>query len=113
MKRIVKAGIASALVIVIVIVLYSFLAIYAPGGGLYVHAEKVTNTPEHYVEVDKAELERYPYVAQAVLNPAKEIRVPFDDESTSEFLKVLWNANRTDYIKFGGDYYRIRAIYAD
>ncbi len=113
MKRIIKAGIASALVIVIAIVLYFFLAIYAPRGGLYIHAEKVTNTPEHYVEVDKAELEKYPYVEKAVMSPTKEIRVPFDDESTSEFLKVLWNDNRTEYIKFEGYYYRIRAIYTD
>ncbi len=113
MKRIVKAGIASALVIGIVIVLYFFLAIYSHGGGLYLHAEKVRNTPENYVEVTMTELEKYPYVKQAVMNPTKEIRVPFNDKSTMEFLKILWDANRTEYIKFGQDYYRIKAICAD
>ncbi|MDD2665994.1 MAG: hypothetical protein PHD13_00570 [Methanocellales archaeon] len=112
MKRIIKAGIASALLLIVMVV-YFFLAIYTPGGGLYIRAEKVTNIPEYYVEVDKAELERYPYIAQAVLNPGKEIRVPFDDESTFEFLKVFPNAHRTRYIKFEGDYYRLSAISAD
>jgi len=113
MKRLAKVVVTSALVIGIVIVLYFFLAIYSPGGGLYLHAEKVRNTPENYIEVTMTELEKYPYVKQAVMNPTKEIRVPFNDKSTMEFLKILWDANRTEYIKFGQDYYRIKAICAD
>jgi len=113
MKRLAKVVVTSALVMGIVIVLYFFLAIYSHGGGLYLHAEKVRNTPENYVEVTMTELEKYPYVKQAVMNPTKEIRVPFNDKSTMEFLKILWDANRTEYIKFGQDYYRIKAICAD
>jgi len=30
-----------------------------------------------------------------------------------EFLKILWDANRTECIKFGEDSYKIKAIYAD
>ena len=82
-------------------------------GGLYLHAEKMRNTPEKYVEVTMTKLEKYPYVKQAVMNPTKEIRVPFNDKSTMEFLKILWDANRTEYIQFGQDYYRIKAICAD
>jgi hypothetical protein len=113
MKRLAKVVVTSALVMGIVIVLYFFLAIYSHGGGLYLHAEKERNTPENYVEVTMTELEKYPYVKQAVMNPTKEIRVPFNDKSTMEFLKILWDANRTEYIKFGQDYYRIKAICAD
>ncbi len=40
MKRLEKVVVTSALVIGIVIVLYFFLAIYSPGGGLYLLAEK-------------------------------------------------------------------------
>ncbi len=76
--------------------------------------KKVRNTPENYIEVTMTELEKYPYVKQAVMNPTKEIRVPFNnDKSTMEFLKILWDANRTEYIQFGQDYYRIKAICAD
>ncbi len=87
MKRLAKVIVTSALVIGIVIVLYFFFAIYSHGSGLYVLAEKVRNTPENYVEVTMTELEKYPYVKQAVMNPTKEIRVPFNDKKHNGIFK--------------------------
>ncbi len=55
--------------LVVALSLIFFLMIYSPGAGMYVHAEKIPETPEKYVEISLLELENYPYVKEAVMNP--------------------------------------------
>ncbi|MGA9187792.1 MAG: hypothetical protein WB014_04320, partial [Methanosarcina sp.] len=65
-----------------------FLMIYHPGAGTYVRADKLQDPPEKYVEFSLADLEKYPYVKEAVMNPGKDIKIPFDyNEGMSEFVK--------------------------
>ena len=55
--------------VILTIRLAFFLMIYQLGGGTYVRADKLQDSPEKYVEFGTAVLEKYPYVKEAVMNP--------------------------------------------
>ncbi len=99
--------------VILAICLIFFLIIYQPGAGMYVRADKLQDPPEKYVEFSTADLEKYPYVKEAVTTPGKDIKLPFDhNENMSEFGKIMYD-NRTEYIKVNNDYYWIRSYSAD
>ena len=90
-----------------------FLMIYQPGAGTYVRADKLQDPPENYTEFSLTDLEKYPYVKEAVMNPGKEVKVPFDQTGNlSEFEKIT-SKNETIYIKVNNEYYWIRPSSAD
>jgi len=102
---------AASLVIICIGVF--FYVIYCPECGTYISAEKLDHKPETYVEITQNDLIRYPYVQKAINDPGREIKVPFNGGSTHEFMKILWENNRTQNIEIGSEYYRIRMISAD
>lgn len=104
----------SALVLTILILSLVFvLMIYQPGAGMYVRADQLPEKPEKYMEYTLEELEKYPYVKEAIQNPGKEIRIPFNGEySDTDFCRILWD-NRTGNIKVGAEYYAISCYSAD
>jgi len=108
-----KVGVIVGIIVAIALVAYFLLAIYCPSAGMYVRAEKLTNAPANYVEINITELDKYPFVKEAVMNPGKEIKVPSSDSSMSDFAEMLWDANRTQNIKIGQDYYQILIFCAD
>ncbi|MDI6640361.1 MAG: hypothetical protein QMD78_06030, partial [Methanocellales archaeon] len=89
----------------------------SPSAGMYVRVEKLTSAPDNYVEVNMTELDKYPFVKEAVMNLGKEIKVPSSDSSTSDFAEMLWNNNRTQSILIPfhtrQEYYQILIFYAD
>lgn len=112
MKSMTKALVAISFVILAICLIF-FLIIYQPGAGMYVRADKLQDPLEKYVEFGLADLEKYPYVKEAVMNPGKDIKRPFDhDENMSEFGNIMYD-NRTDYIKVNNEYYRIRSYSSD
>ncbi len=112
MKSRTKALIAISFA-VLAIFLAFFLMIYHPGAGTYVRADKLQDPPEKYVEFSLADLEKYPYVKEAVMNPGKDIKIPFDhNEGVSEFGKIR-SSNETDNIKVDNEYYKIHYYSAD
>ena len=102
-------------IILIVIALTSLtflLMIYQPGAGRYITAKEINNPPQDYVKISLFELDKYPYVKEAVLNPDEDIRIPYDEETTSQFAKLLWENNRTHTIEVNGAYYSIDILSA-
>jgi len=98
---------------ILALFLVFFLMIYQPGAGMYVRADKLQNPPEKYVEFSLADIEKYPYVQEAVENSGKEIKLPFDnDEKMTEFSHIMHD-NETEYIKLNNEYYRIRYYSSD
>lgn len=98
---------------VLAIFLVFFLMIYHPGAGTYVRADKLQDPPEKYVEFSLEDLEKYPYVEEAVKNPGKDIKIPFDhNEGMSEFGKIR-SSNETDNIKVNNEYYDMHYYSAD
>ncbi|KKG05780.1 hypothetical protein [Methanosarcina mazei] len=98
---------------VLALLLVFFLVIYQPGAGMYIRADKLQHPPEEYMEFSLADLDRYPYVKEAVMNPGKNIKVPSDyHESVSEFGEITSN-NGTNYIKVNNEYYDIHYESAD
>ncbi|PAV11892.1 hypothetical protein ASJ81_08765 [Methanosarcina spelaei] len=99
---------------VLALFLVFFLVIYQPGAGMYVRADKLENPPEKYVEFSLADIEKYPYVQEAVKNPGTEIKLPFDndDGNMTEFANIMYD-NETEYIKLNSEYYWIRHYSAD
>lgn len=84
---------------------------HPPGSGEYVIANKLQDMPEKYVELSLTDLEKYPYVKQAIMNPGSDIKIPSDRyEEMSEFLKKL---NETNYVKVNNEYYEIWFVSAD
>jgi len=62
--------------------------IYQPGGGLYIRADIIPNPPEKYVKISLLDIEKFPYVKEAVNNPGEDIKFPFDHtESITNFVK--------------------------
>ena len=109
MKTIIIYGISSTTV---AIILLFFLMIYQPGGGMYIRADIIPNPPEKYVEINLLDLEKFPYVKEAVNNPGEDIKFPFDHtESITNFEKILVD-NDTENIKVGDEYYKIDRYYA-
>lgn len=98
---------------VIVICLIFFLMIYQPGAGTYVRADKLQDTPEKYVEFSLADIEKYPYVKEAINNPGNDIKLSFDhDGNMTEFANIMYD-NGTEYIKLNNEYYHISYYSAD
>lgn len=56
---------------VLSLILVFFLAIYQPGAGMYIRAGELQHPPEEYIEFSLADLEKYPHVKEAVINPGK------------------------------------------
>lgn len=86
------------------------MAIYQPGAGLYIKAEKLSVEPNIYTE--PVSLENYPYVKEAVSSPGKEVKVPLKDESMKEFKQII-QSNNTQNIKVNDEYFKINIYYAD
>ncbi|KKG18121.1 hypothetical protein EO98_14395 [Methanosarcina sp. 2.H.T.1A.6] len=98
---------------VLALLLVFFLVIYQPGAGMYIRADKLQDTPEKYVEFNLADLEKYSYVKEAINNPGKNIKLPFDhNENMTEFANIMWD-NKTEYIKLNNEYYHISYYSAD
>jgi len=99
---------------ILALFLVFFLVIYQPGAGMYVHADKLQDPPEKYVEFSLADIEKYPYVQEAVKNPGKEIKLPFDndDGNMTEFANIMYD-NGTNYIKINNEYYDMHYESAD
>lgn len=98
---------------VLVICPIFFLMIYQPGAGTYVRADKLQDTPEKYVEFSLADIEKYPYVKEAISNPGKDIKLPFDHNGNmTEFANIMRD-NKTEYIKLNNEYYHISYYSAD
>ena len=121
MKRITKIGIILLIVTVgftaILSILYDgdfemFIEDIKGDIGPSVYANKMAEKPSNYLEINESELEKYPYVKKAVMNPDTDRRIPISDNTTTEFTKMLFEHNRTDYIKFNQEYYHISVLYA-
>ncbi|MCQ1534179.1 hypothetical protein FTO70_00390 [Methanosarcina sp. KYL-1] len=112
MRNRTKFLIAISFVILAMATLF-FTLIYQPGAGTYVRADKLQDPPEKYVEFSLADLEKYPYIEEAIKNPGKDIKLPFDhDGNMTEFANIMWG-NRTEYIKLNNEYYHISYYSAD
>lgn len=95
------------------LLLVFFLMIYQPGAGMYISADKLQHPPEKYVEFSLADIEKYPYVEEAVTNPGKDIKLPFNHNGNmTEFANIIYD-NRTEYIKLNNEYYHISYYSAD
>jgi len=96
------------------ICIYFVFGIFSPpGAGMYVQADKLQDQPDKFVEFSFADLEKYPYVKQAVVNPGNSIEIPSDNhEGTLKFQKIIQD-NGTDYIKVNNEYYEIALLSAD
>lgn len=93
--------------------LYFFLAVYQPGAGMYVRATELPEQPDKYVEITLLELEKYPYIREAVSNPGKEVKLPFDhDESVTQFMQIM-SSSGTQNLKVGDKFYEISIYSAD
>ena len=86
--------------------------------GPEVYTSKLEEKPLNYIEINESELEKYPYVKEAVMNPGKGVRTPDPAiyNTTSEFSEILSqhehnNVTGTDIIKFNQEYYRISMGY--
>ena len=92
---------------ILVICLVFFLTLFhPPGSGEYVIAYKLQDVPEKYVELSSADLEKYPYVKQTIMNSESEVKVPSDRyKEASEFMKKL---EETNCMKVSNEYYDIR-----
>lgn len=90
--------------------LYFILAVYQPGAGLYIKAEKLSAEPNTYAEL--ASLDNYPYVKEAVSSYGNEVKVPLDDEGIKEFKQII-QSNNTQNIKVYDEYFKINIYYAD
>ncbi|MDW7731507.1 MAG: hypothetical protein SCH66_03640 [Methanolobus sp.] len=102
--------IAGFFVILIIIgFTYFFLAIYSPNAGLYVVAYETNESPANYLELSMEELNNYPDVKNAVMQPNEEIKATGNAVNFSEILYE----NNTSHIKINGTYYRVRVTYAD
>ncbi|MDD3247666.1 MAG: hypothetical protein PHF18_12560 [Methanosarcina sp.] len=72
---------------------------------MYVRADKLSNPPENYTEFNLVDLEKYPYVKEAAMNPGNYIKVPSGHhQNISEFGKITSNY-KTNYIKVNNEYY--------
>ncbi|HIH73888.1 MAG TPA: hypothetical protein HA306_00890 [Methanosarcina sp.] len=106
MKTKIKILVAISFVILAICLIF-FLMIYQPGAGMYVRADELQDPPEKYVEFSLADLEKYPYVKEAVMNPGKEIKLPFgNDKNMDEFSEIMYT-NGTEYLKLDTEYFHI------
>ncbi len=113
MKSMTKALVAISFAVLAIFLVF-FLMIYQPGAGTYVRADKLQDPPEKYVEFSLENIEKYPYVQEAVKNPGTEIKLPFDndDGNMTEFANIMYD-NGTNYIKINNEYYDMHYEFAD
>jgi len=113
MKSMTKALVAISFAVLGIFLVF-FLMIYQPGAGTYVRADKLQDPPEKYVEFSLENIEKYPYVQEAVKNPGTEIKLPFDndDGNMTEFANIMYD-NGTNYIKINNEYYDMHYESAD
>ncbi len=83
---------------------------YLQGTGMYVIAYKLQDSPEKYVEFSLTDLEKYPSVKQAIINPGSDVKIPYGHHEASEFSKKL---EETNCVKVNNEYYEIRFIAVD
>lgn len=108
-----KNKILAIILIVIALTSLTFLLmIYQPGAGIYVTAKEINNSPQNYVKISLFDLDTYPYIKEAVLNPEEGIRIPYDEETTLHFARLL-SENQTNTIEVNGTYYMIDILSAD
>lgn len=111
MKTGTKLLIGFSLAILAICLVFFLTLFHPPGSGEYVWAGKLQDPPEKYVEFSSADLEKYPYVKQAITNPGNEVKIPSDRyKESSEFSKKL---EETNYIKVNNEYYEIRFVAVD
>jgi hypothetical protein len=111
MKTGTKILIGFSLAMLAICLVFFLTLFHPPGSGEYVIANKLQDMPEKYVELSLTDLEKYPYVKQAIMNPGSDIKIPSDRyEEMSEFLKKL---NETNYVKVNNEYYEIWFVSAD
>ncbi len=111
MKTGTKILIGFSLAMLAICLVFFLTLFHPPGSGEYVIANKLQDMPEKYVELSLTDLEKYPYVKQAIMNPGSDIKIPSDRyEEMSEFLKKL---NETNYVKVNNEYYEICFVSAD
>lgn len=111
MKKGTKLLIGGFLSIFVICLVFFFTLLHLPGSGEYVIAYKLQDVPEKYMELSSADLEKYPYVKQAIVNPGNDIKIPSDRyEESSEFMKKLENTN---CVKVSNEYYEIRFANSD
>ncbi|WP_135611961.1 hypothetical protein [Methanococcoides sp. AM1] len=92
------------------LVFFSF--IYQPGAGLYVAAYEVNETPPNYIEVTMEELDEYPYIKKAVMQPGKEIKVPTKEQMDVTSYRIF-RESESDCIKINDTYYCLSLTFAD
>ena len=111
MKTGTKLLIGFSLSILVICLVFFLTLFHPPGSGEYVIAYKLQDVPEKYVEFGLTDLEKYPYVKQAIMNPGNYIKIPSDHyEEASEFMKKL---EETNYVKVNNEYYEIRFASSD
>ena len=111
MKKGTKLLIGFSFAILVICLVFLLTLFHPPGSGEYVIAYKLQDVPEKYVEFSSADLEKYPYVKKAIMNPGSDVKISSGRyEEASEFLKKL---NETNYVKVNNEYYEIRFISAD
>lgn len=82
-----------------------FLFTYYHPSSEDVSANKLQDPPEKYIELSSVDLQKYPYVKQAIMNPGSYVIIPSDRyEEASEFRKKL---NETNCVKVNNEYYEI------
>jgi hypothetical protein len=111
MKKGTKFLIGGSLSILVICLVFFFILLHPPGSGEYVVAYKFQDMPEKYVEFGLTDLEKYPYVKQAIMNPGNEIKIPTDHyKESSEFMNKLGENNS---VKVNNEYYEIRFASSD
>lgn len=111
MKTRTKLLIGFFLAILAICLVFFLTLFHPPGSGEYILAGKLQDPPEKYVEFSSTDLEKYPYVKQAIMNPGNDIKIPSDHyEEISEVSKKL---EETNYIKVNNEYYEIRFVAVD
>lgn len=101
-------GFSLAILVICLAFFLNYILYLQEGSGEYVIAYKLQDVPEKYVELSSADLEKYPYVKQAIMNPGNEVKIPSDRyKEASEFMKKLIETN---YVKVSNEYYEIRFI---
>jgi hypothetical protein len=111
MKKGTKLLIGFFLAILAICLVYFLTLFHPPGSGEYVMANKLQGVPEKYVEFSLTDLDKYPYVKQAIMNPGSDIKLSSDHyEEASEFMKKLEENNS---VKVDNEYYEILFTNAD
>jgi uncharacterized ion transporter superfamily protein YfcC len=105
---------AATILFVVIVIAVLFLVTYNLGSGMYIGASIIPGQPDKYVEMTPQELEKYPYVKEAVSNPGTNIKVSSDNiDSVEQFKNITIRSNNTYNIKVNGTYYEIDVAAVD